>query len=330
MYYCPVETNDAGVALVEEPRSLSNVADAPPPPPQTRPLLSRRLESALACPRCLTRLNALRCVTCDFFLDRRQGLLVCGPERNHAFSNYSAECGVPQYTTTDLVEHEYYLRFLAPGPSALVLDCGGGDANASALWARRNPGGELVVADMDGFALRKAVDRRLPNLIPLQTPVLSLPFLSGSVDVVFTTFMVEHMYDWELSPFYLEAKRVLKPGGSLIVQSDAAFFDKFIHPVLRLIKGEGWRTSQFLDRWRTHVRSLHHHNLKTGEEQARIIAEHGFFIQGMEVPLLFSNRVAFAAAYEVLGGILPAWLLNRFLGTSYTIVAAKREDNRTF
>ena len=308
-----MDTNGVPVALVEE--RWGKLAG---------PGLNSAVESIIGCPRCRTRLNGrLRCGSCDFHLENRKGVWVSCPEpRNHAFANYSQECGVPQYTTADLVEHEYYLRFLS-GASGVVLDCGGGDANASALWARRNPGSELVVVDMDGFGLQKAMARRLPNLTALQAPVLSLPFGDNSIDVVFTTFMVEHRYDWELSRFYLEARRVLKDGGSLIVQSDAAFFDKFIHPVLRLLKGAGWRTSQFLDRWQTDVLSLHHHNLKTGEAQQDMIAGHGFFIQGMEVPLLFSNRVLFAAAYEVLGGILPSRWLSRFLGTSYTVVAAK-------
>ena len=296
-------------------------------PIRERPVLNPAVESVLACSRCRTRLNGkLRCCSCDFFLERRDGVWLCGPEpRNHAFANYSKECGLPYYTAADLVEHQYYLRFL-PSASATVVDCGGSDGNASALWARRNPDGELIVVDMDGFALRKAAARKPPNLTPLQAPVLDLPLASNSVDVVFTTFMVEHLYDWELSRFYIEARLVLKVGGTLVVQSDAAFFDKFIHPVLRLLKGKGWRTSKFLDRWRTHVVSVHHHNFKTGEAQQRIVEQHGFFTQGIEVPLLFSNRMPFAAAYEVISGIVPASLLNRFLGTAYTVVATKRSE----
>ena len=322
-----MESNQAPVALVDGRRSEGAGPGLNPQIVECADRLAVRpaLEAVLGCPRCHTRLSArLRCGACGFHLSARQGVLVCSPEpRNHAFENYSQDCGLPQYAGLKLVEHEYYLRFIPESPGAIAVDCGGGDANASALWARRNPDSELVVADMDRFALRKALMRNLPNLTPVQTPALSLPFTNGSIDCVFTTFMVEHMYDWELSRFYLEARRVLRSGGSLIVQSDSAFFDKFIHPALRMIKRERRPRTHFLDRWRTHIRSVHHHNLKTGEAQRQIIKDHGFFIQGMEVPLLFSNRVFFAGVYEVLGGVLPASLLSRFLGTSYTVVATK-------
>ena len=111
-----------------------------------------------------------------------------------------------------------------------------------------------------------------------------------------------------------------------MIQSDAAFFDKYIHPVLRLLRGKGWRTSDFLQRWDTTVHAVDHHNLKTGREQQRIIERHGFFVQGNEQPLLFSNRVVFAALYEAMAAVLPLVWIERFLATSYTVVGVKKED----
>lgn len=40
--------------------------------------------------------------------------------------------------------------------------------------------------------------------------------------------------------------------------------------------------------------------------------------------MLFSNRAAFAAVYELAAGVLPLAWIERFLATSYTIVAVKR------
>ena len=290
-----------------------------------RGVIREGVEAALACPRCHHDFLDLTCIDCGYRLGERDGVLkpAGDDEPKHRFENYSFDTNLPQYVGTELVEHEYYLRFI-PDRARLVVDCGGGDANASALWARLHPDADLVVADMDDFALRKAAQRGLANVTPIQTPIESLPFADASVDVVFSTFVVEHLYDWELSNFYLEAHRLLRPGGLLIVQSDAAFFDKFIHPVLRLLKGKGWRTSEFLQRWDTGVRAVHHHNLKTAREQRCIIERHGFFVQGVETPMLFSNRAAFAAVYELAAGVLPLAWIERFLATSYTIVAVKR------
>lgn len=288
--------------------------------PVVLPLRSR-VEAALACPHCHGAINLLRCDVCGYVLGMRNGVLEA--IESHAgsrFGNYSFDTNLPQYVGSELIEHDYYLRFL-PDKARLIVDCGGGDANASARWARLHPSADLVVADMDGFALQKAAHRGLPNLTALRVPVQSLPLASHSVDAVFSTFMVEHLYDWELSSFYIEARRLLRPGGHLIIQSDAPLFDKFIHPMLRLIKGKGWRTSHFLQRWDTGVRAVHHHNLKTAREQRSFIERHGFFVQGVETPMLFSNRAAIAAVYEAMAGLIPMAWIERCFATSYTIVA---------
>ncbi|MCC6537889.1 MAG: class I SAM-dependent methyltransferase [Bryobacterales bacterium] len=283
------------------------------------------VQAVLACPHCRggARLADLACAACGYRLEHSHGVLQPGTaESRNRFGNYSNDTGLPQYVGLDLSENEYYMRFLTDA-QGLVVDCGGGAAHASARWARLHPEHDLLVVDMDEHGLRKAAQRGLANLTPLVAPIQTLPLADNSADMVFTTFVVEHLYDWELSDFYLEAHRVLRPGGRLVVQSDAAFFDKYIHPFLRLLKGEGWRTSEFLQRWDTSIHAVHHHNLKTAREQRAIVERHGFFIQGMEAPLLFSNRLPFAAAYEVAAGVLPLAWIERFFATSYTIVASK-------
>ena len=305
-------------ALAELKAALSNsIGDSD----AVRPAVA----AALACPACHARLRDLGCPACGYQLYRSNGVLKPGNGKSrNRFQTYSMDSNLAQYIGTALEENEYYLRFL-PDTARLIVDCGGGAANASAPWARLHPEADLVVVDMDEFALEKSVHRNLPNLTPLMAPIASLPLADQAADVVFSTFVVEHVYDWELSDFYIEARRVLRPGGRLVIQSDAAFFDKYIHPVLRLLKRQGWRTSHFLERWNTGVQAVHHHNLKTAREQQAIIERHGFFVQGVEVPLLFSNRVAFAALYEAMAGVLPLSWMERFLGTSYTIVATTTE-----
>ena len=278
-----------------------------------------------ACPSCRVGLSSDQvCGICEFHLFERGGVLVAGPEpADQRFAEYSYSTGLAQYLGAEAHEHPYYVRFL-PDHARIVVDCGGGDANASALWARLHPQAEVFVVDMDEWALRKAKSRGLQNLYPIRHSTTALPFGAESVDVVLSAYMVEHMYDWELSAFYQEAHRVLRPGGQLIVQSDAPFFDKYAHPVLRLIRGAGWRTSSFLDKWNADVRAVHHHNLKTARVAKAMIESHRFFAMGMEVPLLFSNRRVFAALYEVASGVLPMPWIERFFATSYTIVAMKR------
>jgi len=49
-------------------------------------------------------------------------------------------------------------------------------------------------------------------------------------------------------------------------------------------------------------------------------------VQGNEQPLLFSNRVVFAALYEAMAGVLPLAWIERFLATSYTVEGVKKAD----
>jgi ubiquinone/menaquinone biosynthesis C-methylase UbiE len=294
---------------------------------QTRPESSgivRNPMAALVCPRCRIGFNELRaCPSCQYRLDERNGVLVAsGDKRDCAFDDYAAQSGIPGYNTGALGEQEYYERFLKPG-ARFVLDAGAGDANASASWARHNPDGHLYAVDYDEGSLRRAKRRGLANLTAIKAPATRMPLADGFFDIVMTVFMVEHLYDWELSEFYLEAWRVLRPGGTLAVTSDAPFFDKFLHPFLRLLRTGHWRTSSFLERWQPAVRSIHHHNLKTGRQAVKDIERHGFFVQALTVPLLFSNAAPAAAFYEALTGITPRPLVERFLGTSYTVVARK-------
>ncbi|MEZ5356748.1 MAG: methyltransferase domain-containing protein [Bryobacteraceae bacterium] len=279
--------------------------------------------SALACPSCRQALDEAMSCVCGFRLENRDGVLVESGERSGSgFENYAAESGIAGYNEGDLSEHEYYDRFFRPG-TQFVLDAGAGDGNTSAHWARANPGSHLYAVDCDEGSLRRAAGRGLPNLTAIKAPATRMPLAGEFFDAVLTVFMVEHLYDWELSDFYVEAWRVLRPGGALIVTSDAPFFDKFIHPFLRLARTRRWRTSSFLERWKPAVRSIHHHNLKTGRQAARDLERHGYFVQGLTVPLLFSNAAPAAAFYEVLSGIVPAPLIERFFGTSYTVVALK-------
>ena len=45
-----------------------------------------------------------------------------------------------------------------------------------------------------------------------------LPIESGSADAVAAIHVVEHFYKWEVKPLLLEWKRILKPGGKMILE----------------------------------------------------------------------------------------------------------------
>jgi SAM-dependent methyltransferase len=112
---------------------------------------------------------------------------------------------------------------VVPAP-ALILDVGCGDGFATSVAARRNPAHRFVGLDWSAASLTRARQRRLTLLrAELDT---GLPVKSGSVDVVIMSEVIEHLVDTDSA--IEEARRVLKPGGSLLLSTPnlAAWYNR--------------------------------------------------------------------------------------------------------
>jgi SAM-dependent methyltransferase len=70
-----------------------------------------------------------------------------------------------------------------------------------------------------------------------------LPFPDAFFERVLMFDVVEHLHPWELHLALLEVKRVLKPGGKLVVPTAPnIWYDKYAYPVVRTVRtlmGEG-------------------------------------------------------------------------------------------
>jgi SAM-dependent methyltransferase len=71
----------------------------------------------------------------------------------------------------------------------------------------------------------------------------TLPFRCSSFDRVLMFDLVEHLYPWELDRALLEARRVLRPEGRLIIHTAPnIWYDRYAYPVVRWVRtlmGEG-------------------------------------------------------------------------------------------
>ncbi|MER6974504.1 class I SAM-dependent methyltransferase [Nocardioides sp. NPDC057767] len=97
-----------------------------------------------------------------------------------------------------------------------VLEIGGGSGAMADGVARRFPDIRLTVTDVDD-AMVSAASRRLqdhPNIKVEQADVTSLPYATGSFDIVTTYLMLHHIIDW--TDALQETARVLRPGGILV------------------------------------------------------------------------------------------------------------------
>jgi SAM-dependent methyltransferase len=106
-----------------------------------------------------------------------------------------------------------FVRALGRADRALDIGCGDGRLTADIDAA------ELIAADVSAVALGRARDR-LPDarLVELE-PDAPLPFEDGEFDLVLLAETLEHVRDVQV--LLSEARRVLRPGGTLAVSTPA-------------------------------------------------------------------------------------------------------------
>ena len=129
------------------------------------------------------------------------------------------------------------------GPGKRVLDLGCGRGEVVLHCAER---GALVWGlDYAIEGLRLARTALAPNAgeatrarLALQhANARQLPLSTGSVDVVFMVDVVEHLYPHELAEAFAEVRRVLRPGGRLVVHtSPSLWYYRFGYPLYRLVQ----------------------------------------------------------------------------------------------
>lgn len=119
--------------------------------------------------------------------------------------------------------HRLWKRFVVEASGVRrgerVLDVAGGTGDLALLFARRvGPGGEVVLTDVNATMLRLGRDRLLDAGMVLpatQCDAERLPFRSDHFDCVSVAFGLRNMTHKEVA--LAEMRRVLKPGGRLVV-----------------------------------------------------------------------------------------------------------------
>ena len=104
-------------------------------------------------------------------------------------------------------------------PGQRVLDAAGGSADLSRLFLKEvGPGGQVVLTDINNAMLRVGRDRMIDNGTPTPTAQCDaehLPFPDNYFDCVSIAFGLRNVTHKDAA--LREMKRVLKPGGRLIV-----------------------------------------------------------------------------------------------------------------
>ena len=70
-----------------------------------------------------------------------------------------------------------------------------------------------------------------------QASALYLPFSDDSFDRLLMLDIVEHLYPNELAAAFREARRVLKPGGRIVIHTAPnVWYDRYAYPLVRLVR----------------------------------------------------------------------------------------------
>ncbi len=180
-----------------------------------------------------------------------------------------------------------------------VLDCGCGNGKF-ALWNRASVG---LMVGLDPATL--FADAALEEVALVRGDARRLPFASGSFDKAFSIDVLEHLSRPDIEAMLGELRRVLRPGGRLLIYSNTRE-PSSLQPIISF-----WRLlGRLLRRWRKvpdpdalrkadHIKAI-----ATFAELCTLVEEAGFH----RVQVRFWNSVVTSFVDHVL---LPALVLRR-------------------
>ncbi len=121
--------------------------------------------------------------------------------------------------------HEEMIRLAGPRRGMRVLDVGCGTGNLLRTTGRKHPDVELTGLDPDPKALARArrKARRAGVAVRLDRGFAQeLPYPDGSFDRVFSSLMLHHLDTGSKDALLAEVRRVLRPGGVLVLADAVA------------------------------------------------------------------------------------------------------------
>jgi SAM-dependent methyltransferase len=111
--------------------------------------------------------------------------------------------------------HEAVYVAIASGlDDAVVLEAGCGEGYGAEVLAKQ--ASRVVALDYDAYAIAH-LGRAYPAVVGVRGNLVALPFADDTYDAVVSLQTVEHL--WDQDAFVAECRRVLRPGGRLILST---------------------------------------------------------------------------------------------------------------
>lgn len=171
----------------------------------------------------------------------REGITPVPPEaydREYYLTYMEGAATFAQFSGGELPRRlAYPLDLIRQGAGQHILDLGCGRGEAG--WQCAARGSDAVGVDYSPDAM--VIGRELPappagSVRFVQASADRLPFTDGSFDSVVMLDIVEHLYPAQLLHAFQEARRLLKPGGRLVVHTmPNADYYRYGYPVFRAL-----------------------------------------------------------------------------------------------
>jgi ubiquinone/menaquinone biosynthesis C-methylase UbiE len=155
------------------------------------------------------------------------------------------------------LEGDFIVELLQPTSAMTILDVGTGTGRAAIPLARE--GAQVTGVDLTPAMLQRAAEKR--DAAGLEYPTLicgnarRLPFPDNTFDSVVSIRMLHLFPTTQLGAFVDEMKRVLKPGGTLLIEFNSPFSGGFwivVRETMRHLSGQ--KDRHYL--WPQHLDSL--------------------------------------------------------------------------